>query len=314
MCGMAAEDVRERTAEDVSGKWMELPVTVISAEGGGRISSRPLLMEHELDIFVDGQRHYSLRCTRMSLRELVFGRLYGDGFIENREDVEELIFQEEESKAFVRLRRGNRETEKAKGSGEKEEREETEGTEEKEGEDQKVKRGTESKKAEEKKKSKMRILRPEEVFSLSRAFLEHGGLYGKVGSVHTCLLRCQRGGREETFVFEDMGRHHAADKAIGFALMENISLPESILFTSGRVPLDVVQKAVRAGVFALISKSLPTKEAVEEARREHLLLICRAWPDSFEIYADPEGQMAYEDREQQGIYADREAQGRREMT
>ena len=57
-----------------------------------------------------------------------------------------------------------------------------------------------------------------------------------------------------------------------------------MLFTSGRVPVDMVQKVISAGIPVLVSKSVPTAESVELAREYGLNLVCRAWPDKCEIY------------------------------
>ncbi len=84
---------------------------------------------------------------------------------------------------------------------------------------------------------------------------------------------------------EDIGRHNAMDKAIGYAVRERLDRAGCMLFTTGRVPVDMVRKSVAAGIPVLVSKSVPTGEAVEMAREYGLRLICRAWPDSFEIYA-----------------------------
>ena len=59
---------------------------------------------------------------------------------------------------------------------------------------------------------------------------------------------------------------------------------ECILFTSGRVPKDMVEKTVRAGIPVLVSKSVATKEAADYALACGLQLIWRAWPDRYETY------------------------------
>ena len=73
---------------------------------------------------------------------------------------------------------------------------------------------------------------------------------------------------------EDLGRHNALDKAVGCALTEGVPLAECVLFTSGRVPLDMVRKAIRAGVPVLVSKSMPTVQSAELAAEYGLQLVC----------------------------------------
>ena len=65
-------------------------------------------------------------------------------------------------------------------------------------------------------------------------------------------------------------------------LLNRICMEESILFTSGRVPKDMVEKTVRAGIPVLVSKSVATKEAADYALACGLQLIWRAWPDRYE--------------------------------
>lgn len=64
-------------------------------------------------------------------------------------------------------------------------------------------------------------------------------LYRATHAVHSCLLL--RAGKI-LYRCEDLGRHNALDKAVGCALTEGVPLAECVLFTSGRVPVDMVRK------------------------------------------------------------------------
>lgn len=97
-------------------------------------------------------------------------------------------------------------------------------------------------------------------------------LYRATHAVHSCLLL--RAGRI-LYRCEDLGRHNALDKAVGCALTEGVPLAECVLFTSGRVPVDMVRKAIRAGVPALVSKSMPTVQSLELAEEYGLKLLIR---------------------------------------
>ena len=83
--------------------------------------------------------------------------------------------------------------------------------------------------------------------------------------------------------FEDISRHNALDKAVGHMLLTAADPAGCILYTTGRVPADMVQKAVMAGVPVLVSKSVPTDAAVELAEEYRLQLLCKAWPDSYTV-------------------------------
>lgn len=97
-------------------------------------------------------------------------------------------------------------------------------------------------------------------------------LYRATHAVHSCLLL--RAGRI-LYRCEDLGRHNALDKAVGCALTEGVPLAECVFFTSGRVPVDMVRKAIRAGVPALVSKSMPTVQSLELAEGYGLKLFIR---------------------------------------
>ena len=97
-------------------------------------------------------------------------------------------------------------------------------------------------------------------------------LYRATHAVHSCLLL--RAGKI-LYRCEDLGRHNALDKAVGCALTEGVPLAECVLFTSGRVPVDMVRKAIRAGVPALVSKTMPTVQSVELAEEYGLKLFIR---------------------------------------
>lgn len=96
-------------------------------------------------------------------------------------------------------------------------------------------------------------------------------LYRATRAVHSCIL--MREG-EILYQCEDLGRHNALDKAVGCALMDGVALEECILYTSGRVPLDMVRKVIRAGVPVLVSKTMPTVQSLELAQEYGLTLLC----------------------------------------
>lgn len=98
-------------------------------------------------------------------------------------------------------------------------------------------------------------------------------LYAETRSAH-CAMLLHNG--TVIACSEDLGRHNALDKVVGTALCRGVPLGECILFTSGRMPVDMVRKAIRAGVPVLVSKTLPTLQSVELAQQYGLTLIGRA--------------------------------------
>ena len=88
------------------------------------------------------------------------------------------------------------------------------------------------------------------------------------------------------FCCEDIGRHNALDKAIGRALLDGLDLSRCVLFSSGRIPADMMEKAIRARVPVLVSNAVPTAQAVDLARRYRVVLICSARRDSMNVFSD----------------------------
>lgn len=78
-------------------------------------------------------------------------------------------------------------------------------------------------------------------------------------------------------VFEDIGRHNAVDKVIGFLLEQDLLPRADVLAVSGRISFEIVQKCARAGIPVLAAISAPSSLAVECAERWGLTLVgfCR---------------------------------------
>ena len=69
-----------------------------------------------------------------------------------------------------------------------------------------------------------------------------------------------------------------------------MDLPQTAIFTSGRVPTDMAVKVIRAGVCVFISKEAATREAVELAEHFGLTILGKVRPDSFVVYHDAANQ------------------------
>jgi FdhD protein len=88
---------------------------------------------------------------------------------------------------------------------------------------------------------------------------------------------------------EDIGRHNALDKAIGWSLMHaTVPLSDRVLLVSGRSSYEIVQKAVAAGVPVVCSVSAPSSLAVEMAREFGVTLIGFLRGPTFNVYTHPQ--------------------------
>ena len=101
-------------------------------------------------------------------------------------------------------------------------------------------------------------------------WLAEAPIFRAPGGTHVAALMSIFG--ERLFIAEDIGRHNAVDKVVGWAVLHDVPLVEAALLVSGRLPLDMVVKALGAGVPFMGSVSAATADAAEAAERGGLVL------------------------------------------
>lgn len=116
--------------------------------------------------------------------------------------------------------------------------------------------------------------------------LARAPLFRRTGSVHVALLASLSG--ERLFRVEDVGRHNAVDKAVGWALCHGVDLQEAFMVVSGRLPADMVYKAIGAGIPLLASVSATTASGVEAAEWGGITLIGFAREGRMNVYTHPQ--------------------------
>jgi FdhD protein len=120
---------------------------------------------------------------------------------------------------------------------------------------------------------------PGRVRDAQRVFEQTGGLHAAAVCDPDGQVRCVR---------EDVGRHNAVDKVIGWAATERrLPLAGMVLFVSGRCSFEVVQKAAVAGVPLVAAVSAPSSLAVELAEQVGMTLVGFLRGETMNVYTHP---------------------------
>jgi len=135
-------------------------------------------------------------------------------------------------------------------------------------------------------RSNLRIS-PETISNMPKTMLGKQVIFSSTGGIHAAGVFDAQGNL--IFVAEDIGRHNAVDKVIGFLLL-NGKLPASglVLQVSGRAGFEIVQKAALANIPIVCSVSAPSSLAVETADALGITLVCFVRNNNFNVYTHPE--------------------------
>lgn len=246
------------------------PYTYIGRDGACHETSEPVLTEHLMDVYINDRLTMKLICIPQYLTELILGRLLTEGMIRSAKDVEQIYICEYGSRARVILH----------GSSPAASSDYVETT-------PSCCTGNHILNGYFLNHTQPEPVAPipweaSQIFALADRFAEGMPLHGQTFATHSCFLACKD---ELLFQCEDIGRHNAMDKVIGYALRQGIDLTRCMVYSSGRIPTDMTMKAIRAGIPILSSKASPSREAVALAKKYGLTLVCAARRDRMKLFA-----------------------------
>jgi FdhD protein len=125
------------------------------------------------------------------------------------------------------------------------------------------------------------------IYGLPDKLRQAQGLFEETGGLHAAALFNRHG--QLLALREDVGRHNALDKLVGWALMQDLlPLSRNVLLVSGRSSFEILQKSQAAGIPIVCAISAPSSLAVDLAREFGMTLVGFLRNERFNVYTAPE--------------------------
>ena len=125
----------------------------------------------------------------------------------------------------------------------------------------------------------------DQVFTCVKAILK-SKVFAETEAVHSAGLFLE--GAKPIAITEDLGRHHALDKAIGAALLKGIDLTRTLAASTGRQPTEMIYKCRNAGIPIIATKGVPTSLAVALAEKSGITIAGLVRGTKMTVYSHPE--------------------------
>lgn len=129
------------------------------------------------------------------------------------------------------------------------------------------------------------IIRIEALKAVFRDFQQKSELFRLTGCFHSAALS---DGEKILAFAEDIGRHNAVDKVIGYSLIKDIPFPEKLMLVSCRLSSEIISKCSRWGIPIIASRAAPTNLAIEIAEISGITLVGFVRGDRLNVYTNPQ--------------------------
>ena len=228
--------------------------------------------EQPVTIIFNNKELVTLLCTPVDVNYLAVGFLFSEGFINSKNDIQEVLVDKE--KGVVRVNGKNQEEIEA---GILHKRVITSG----------CGRGAAFYNIADlqnisKIESKV-SLQTSSIIQLTLDFQHRSEIYQKTHGIHSAAL-CE--GKEILIFHEDVGRHNAVDKIIGECLMKDITTADRVLISSGRISSEILLKVAHRKIPILVSMSAPTDLALRLADQLGITIVGLVKARKMTIYSN----------------------------
>ncbi|SMD32702.1 FdhD protein [Reichenbachiella faecimaris] len=131
------------------------------------------------------------------------------------------------------------------------------------------------------------------ILKLTNQLVTHQNTFKYTGGLHAAALFDKEG--KLLLIREDIGRHNALDKLIGVGSMKPIEFSDKLLWLSGRLGFEMIQKSAMVGIRMVAALGAPSSLAVELANQNQMTLIGFLKKESFNIYSGKENVILKEE-------------------
>lgn len=219
---------------------------------GGLISfESSVVQELVVRLVVNGQQADTLTCSPWNVEELTYGRLYFNGIIRRASDVTDMRIDVDAGLVDV-LISGTMGAASDSLLGER---------------------------------SVLSYVTPRWIIDNMAQFEANSCLFRRTGGMHGAAIADAGGFLAR---FDDVGRHNAMDKLVGWCLTNSVDASDKVVLFSGRVPWGIIDRVVKLGAYAIVSPGAPTDMSIKTADRNQIMLVGFTKNGEFNIYAHEE--------------------------
>lgn len=225
------------------------------------------IKESPFTIYLNDKEFITLLCYPENLDELALGFLKSEGLIENKKQIKKIDISDDKSKAYVKAditvleERLYEKRIVTTGCG----------------------KGSIFYFALDSLKCKINDIKNrwyyKDILTLMRSVTLERGTKNLRG-LHICGLYDGK----ELIIREDIGRHNALDKIIGYCLINEIETDDSVVFTTGRISSEILLKSAKIQTGVVVSRSTPTDLAIEIAEKLNITIIGYVRGNQMTIY------------------------------